>query len=217
MEPSQWTARRATLEDLPALEALWQRCGLPWEQLEKFFTEFQVVTKEEEEGEESAIHAALGLLVEGAEGLVHTEAIPPSDIDPDELRAVLWRRLQLVARNQGVQRLWTQEDAPYWVASGFSAPSPKTRAETHASFLDSDPGWKLFQLMDPDKASKLVQEQLAIWQASREQESGEFLRTISTVRNAAFIITGVIIAVLIGMATYIFLRRPDLMQQLLRR
>jgi len=212
MEPSQWTARRATLEDLPALETLWQRCGLPWEQLEKFFTEFQVIA-----GEDSAVHAALGLLVEGSDGLVHTEAIPPSDIDPDELRAVLWRRVQIVARNQGVQRLWTQEDAPYWVASGFSAPTPAIRTEVHASFLDADPGWKIFQLVDPDKASRLVQEQLAIWQASREQESGEFLNTISTVRNAAFLITGVIIAILMGMALYIFVRRPDLMQQLLRR
>ena len=34
--------RRATLEDLPKLIALWQKEFLPWEVLEKRFTEFQI-------------------------------------------------------------------------------------------------------------------------------------------------------------------------------
>lgn len=35
--------RRATVEDLPALQVLWQQADLPWMELERFATEFQVV------------------------------------------------------------------------------------------------------------------------------------------------------------------------------
>ncbi len=211
MEPSQWIARRATLDDLPALEALWQRCGLPWEQLEKYLTEFQVILNED-----GGALGALGLLVDGHEGLVHTEAIPPGQDAADDLRAALWKRLQIVARNQGVLRLWTQEDAPYWGTVGFGGPDGKVRSEAKSAFLDSDPDWRFFQLADPDRAAKLVQEQLAVWEATRSQEADSFQQTIQNIRNSAFIITGAIIVILFAMALYVFVRRPELVQRLLR-
>ena len=42
MNPNKIQVRRATLEDLLKLIALWQQENLPWENLEKRFTEFQL-------------------------------------------------------------------------------------------------------------------------------------------------------------------------------
>lgn len=211
MESPQWTARRATLDDLRALESLWQRLGLPWEQLEQYLTEFQVVP-----AEDGSLRAAIGLLVEGQEALMHTEAIPADEPEPDELRQALWRRLQVVARNQGVVRVWTQEDAPYWAASGFSAASEGVLAEAKASFIPQNSDWRVFPLTDPDRTSKIIQEQMAIWQATRERESNDFMSTIRNVRNGAFLIAGGIIILLFVMAFYIFSKKPDIMQDLIR-
>jgi N-acetylglutamate synthase-like GNAT family acetyltransferase len=212
MESPQWTARRATIDDLPALEALWQRMELPWQQLEQYLTEFQVVP-----AEDGSLRAAIGMLVEGQEALMHTEAIPESEPEPDELRAALWKRLQVVARNQGVVRIWTQEDAPYWVASGFQPPEPSVRSEAKASFVGQDGDWHIFPLSDPNRTSKILQEQMAIWQATREQESSDFMGTIRNVRTGAFMIAGTIIALLFGMAIYIFSKKPDILNHLHRR
>ena len=66
-------ARRATVEDLPALQALWQRADLPWDQLDRFVTEFLVVPGEED----GMLLAAIGLQVDSDQALAHSEAILP--------------------------------------------------------------------------------------------------------------------------------------------
>src|SRR5262249_43479573 len=59
--------RRATIEDLQKLIVLWQQEGLPWQELEKRFKEFQVV-----EGEESELLGTVGLQISGHEGCLHS-------------------------------------------------------------------------------------------------------------------------------------------------
>ena len=127
MDPSPLNARRANEEDLTALEELWRQASLPWEQLGGFLQEFIVATDEEDH-----LVGAVGLLIEGDNALLHSEAIHPG-VDADPVRMALWRRMQIVARNQGVTSIWTQEDAPYWQASGFDpAPAGLTTAITEA-------------------------------------------------------------------------------------
>ena len=192
MDSPALTARRATVEDLPALQGLWQAAGLPWEQLEKFITEFQLV--EDSDGNPAG---AVGLLVEGTEALLHTEALRP-DVDADEARASLWRRIQIVARNLGVHRVWTQEDDPFWTASGFAAPSTHDLATVRATFLGDGSGWRFVLLVDPTKANAVVQEQMALWQAEREREAGEFQRKVKAFRAVAFLLFGIVVALALG-------------------
>lgn len=171
MDPSAFSARRATLDDLPLLQALWQEAGLPGEELEKFLAEFQVVADED-----GSLLAAIGLLVEGSHGLLHTEAIAAAAADQaDEMRAALWRRLQIVARNQGLHRIWTQEDGEFW-RGVFTLADSGTVTEAGTTFLTADPtaAWFQHELLDPAKAKQLVNEQMAIWAATREQEREQF-------------------------------------------
>lgn len=190
MDSPSYSARRATIEDLPALQGLWQNAGLPWDELEKFLTEFQVVP-----GEEGVLLGAIGMLVEGNHALLHSEALSTDD---DELRVALWHRIQIVARNQGVHRVWTQEDAPYWRASGFSAASATDIAASGTTFVDGGAGWSVFQLVDPSKAESLVQEQMAVWQASRAQEAEEFQGRVKIFRAVAFGTLGLVMILLLG-------------------
>jgi N-acetylglutamate synthase-like GNAT family acetyltransferase len=192
VDPLGLTARRATVEDLPALQGLWQAADLPWEELDKFVTEFQLV-----EDSVGNLVGAVGLLVEGTEALLHTEALANS-IDADEARAFLWRRIQIVARNLGVHRVWTQEDDPFWTASGFAAPSSHDLAAVNASFLGVGSGWRFLLLVDPSKANAVVQEQMALWQAEREREAEEFQRKVKNFRAVAFLLFGIVLALALG-------------------
>ena len=63
--------RRATIEDLPKLAALWTAEGLPVGNLEKRFKEFQLV--QTEDGAE--VLGAVGLQLVGNEGRLHSEAL----------------------------------------------------------------------------------------------------------------------------------------------
>lgn len=191
MESPAYIARRATIDDLPALQGLWQNAGLPWEELEKFLTEFQVIP-----GEEGVLLGAIGMLVEGNQALLHSEALRTDD---DELRAALWRRIQIVARNQGIFRIWTQEDASYWSASGFTVATAGDIAASGTTFMDPEARWLIAQLMDPAKAESIVQEQMAVWQATRAQEAEEFQSKVKLFRGFAFGIFAVVIILLLGL------------------
>ena len=228
-------ARRATVDDLPGLHALWQHAGLPWDQLERFVTEFILVPNDD-----GLPLASIGLQAEGDQGLVHSEAILPGQ-DDEALRAALWQRLQIIARNQGIVRLWTLEDAVFWTTRFESAPDSVVRG-LGATFADPTASWWICVLRDPERAQRLralrlvagdargigvlrdpvgapplLFARLALWEAHRQSDAHQFSDTIARIRQAAFIIAGLVIAMMVGMVVYLVARRPDAFQTLLGR
>ncbi len=210
VEPIRPAARKANVDDLPALQALWQRAGLPWIELERFVTEFQVVP-----GEEGQLQGAIGLQLDGSEGLLHSEAIFPGT-DADAIRAELWGRMQIVARNLGVARLWTLEDAPFWCHT-FVRADPAAIQGLQAGFRDPEAAWLVCQLVDPARAQKLLDERLALWEASRQSESENLLETIGRIRTFAFTVAGVLIGGMLLMVVWVLMRRPDVLHRVIGR
>lgn len=205
-----WRARRATVEDLPGLHVLWQAAGLPWDQLERFVTEFIVVADDND-----SLLASIGLQTDGDQGLVHSEAIQGCE-DPDAVRAALWQRLQIVARNHGVARLWTLEDAPFW-ASLFQRATSIEVTGLKAAFADPEACWWIFALSDPARAQRLLDERLALWEAHRQADSEHFAQTIGRIRQFALALAGGVILMMIAMVVYLVVRRPDAFQSILSR
>ena len=113
MNPANYRLRRATLDDLGELSALWKSMNLSVEELGKRITEFQVA-----ESADGEFLGAVGFQLEGRQGRIHSEVFKDFAL-ADQLRPLLWERIQAVARNHGVARLWTQECAPFWGQSGF--------------------------------------------------------------------------------------------------
>ncbi len=207
---SDLRARRATVDDLPGLHGLWQRAGLPWEQLERFVTEFLVVA-----GDDASLLAAIGLQTDGDHGLLHSEAMLPCD-DPDALRSALWQRIQIVARNHGVACIWTLEDAPFWRTT-FQPAAPAAIASLSASFADPGAAWWSFRLSDPARAQRLLDERLALWDAHRQADAEHFSNTIARVRQFAFLVAAAVILMMVLMVAYVVVRRPDAFQSILGR
>lgn len=211
MDPSLLNARKANPGDLSALEELWQQAGLPWDQLGGFIHEFLVVT----DGDDTVV-GAVGLLIEGDNALMHSEAIHPA-VEADAVRSSLWKRMQIVSRNQGVKSLWTQEDAPYWHASGFD-PAPSDRVNAcSASFIDLDPTilWRLFPLVDPDRVRDVLEEQLAILEASRLQSAETLQKRIRTFRLMAIVIALGFAAVALAIFFRVASAQPDILRKIL--
>src|SRR5262245_49583574 len=128
--------RRATIEDLPKLVALWQQESLAGPDLEKRFKEFQVV-----EAPPGEIAGALGLQVAGLEGRLHSEVFARAE-ESDALRELLWERAKVLAQNLGLVRLWTQLSTPFWNHSGFSYAAADLLAKLPATFGDGARPWQ---------------------------------------------------------------------------
>ncbi|MFM7100626.1 MAG: hypothetical protein ACKO3N_05605, partial [Verrucomicrobiota bacterium] len=209
VSPPEIEARRATVEDLPALEALWQRAGLPAEQLEKFVTEFQVV----EDGD-GVLRGAIGLQRDGDQALLHSEALGVEE-GAEAVRGALWARLQVLARNQGVVRLWTLEDAPFWRGL-FRPATPAEIAGGSAVFADPGLAWWTLQLVDLARLEQMAQQQALLRGDFSGGVDEQFQETVRRIRLAAYGLAGLVILLLAGFALYALMHR-EILQRALQR
>lgn len=204
-----WSARRATIEDLPALSDLWHGAGLPSGDLERYLTEFQVVS---DEG--GVVRAAVGLQVDGDQGLLHSEVVSVADDEADACRAALWTRIQVVARNLGAVRLWTLEDAPYWRSIFRKAPAAEVES-LEAAFADPEAGWWMLPLVDVNRLEQMAQKQAVLrgdLDAGRGDEA--FQETIRRVKVVAYSLAGLVILLLVAFAVYVLMHREVLQRAL---
>ena len=211
MEPPTLESRRATADDLGALESLWSQSGLPATELAEFLSEFHVVTDPD-----GQILHAIGLLVEGDQALLHSEALSaPQFVEPDACRAAVWKRLRILTRNQGISRTWTQEDAEYWRVSGYQSIPVSQLPQELPSFVQREAGWWTYQSPDAAQADVLVQREFALWKTQREQESQSFQQRVKVFRVVAFGLFALSLILLLGFL-FFAAKVPEIFRQLFR-
>jgi N-acetylglutamate synthase-like GNAT family acetyltransferase len=181
----QYVTRRATVEDLPQLIELWRLEQLPAGALEKRFTEFQVVSDET-----GQVLAAMGIQIQGAQGLLHSEAIAKAELG-DNLRERLWNRLQVIIQNHALERLWTQINVPFWREQGFERVSSEQVASLPAAFSGSDREWLAKTLRAAD-ANAAVERELAQLKALQQEESVRMQQRVQWAKRVAFGLTIVV-------------------------
>jgi len=198
--------RRATIEDLPQLITLWQQEDLPWEKLEKRLKEFQVV-----EGEGAEVLGVLGLEVAGLEGRVHSEAFARPELG-DPLRDLLWERAQIVAKNHGLVRLWSQFSTPFWNRCGFHAAPAEMIEKLPPAFGGNPAPWRYIQLRDDTALPASVDKEFAVF---KEMEQAQTQKIFQRAKVLKFIAALVVLAVFGLIAIWVLLwfktqRRPPL-------
>lgn len=180
MNPANYEVRRATVEDLQALRELWQAAGFNSLDLERRTAEFQVVAVG------AQVCAGIGFRVAGLNAQVHSEVFA-DPANADLHRDLLWTRLQNLARNHGLVRLWTQERAPFWTAQKFAIVSGEVMAKLPAAF--TAPGtWLALQLKDETAATN-VDREFELFKQVSAAEREETLRKARVLKLVAVIIS----------------------------
>ena len=203
---NNYQVRRATVDDLPYLLALWQGMNFPTDGLDQRLTEFQVAT----DGQ-GALLGAVGFEVTGQQGRIHHEAFGDFSL-AEQLRPLFWEKILMLAQNKLVFRLWTQEDAPFWKQTGLQSPPRDVLQKLPAKWTNAQGGWLTLQLKDEAaiQALSVDQEFAAMMQAERESIAAR-VRMLRT----AGLVTAILIAVLVGaMILYVFRRDPAILQNL---
>jgi hypothetical protein len=195
-----YKVRRATLDDLPALRALWTEAHIPLDGLEKRFTEVQVA-----ETEEGKIHGAIGIKLEGLHGKVHSEAMAPG-ADP-AIYDAFWERLQIIGRNFGLLRLWTDSPSPFWQTLGFAKPDEKALAKVPPTFGAKE---NLLTLaLKADSADGLtVEQQFDIFSKTQRMETERLMQQAQTFKKFAYAILALIVGGLFAAAAIRFFTSP---------
>jgi N-acetylglutamate synthase-like GNAT family acetyltransferase len=184
VEPSEYIVRRATFEDLPALQALWSVAQLPALELEKHLTDFQLVTRPD-----GVVLGAVGMRLATGQGWVHSEAFyTPEHRAP--CLPLLWERLRVLARNHRLSRLWTRGRAPFWAECGFAAATDAQLRKLPEAFGPAPAGtcWLTLPLQEDAPLPTQVEEQFKLFQMSQHESTERLLRQATVLKWIAGLI-----------------------------
>lgn len=200
------TVRRATINDLAILRTIWREERFAVGELERRFTEFQVV-----ESSDGQVIGALALQIHGNQGHIHSEAIALPE-HTQALRDVLWDRLKKVAGNHGLIRLWTSAAHPHWTSAEFRPPTETEQGKRPPQFGNVLEGWLVLQLKEESVQAVSLEQELALFREVQKAEAEAFQvharKMKYAITTAAFFF---LIAVMSGgyYYWYQYLRNPD--------
>ena len=199
--------RRATLDDIGQLTTLWQSMHFPVDDLAKRVTEFQVA-----EAEDGKVVGAVGLQIAEKQGRIHSEAFTDFAL-AEALRPMLWERLQAVATNNGLFRLWTQEHAPFWGRCGLIKADEETLQKLPALWRGLPDPWLTLKLREDVQEVISADKEFALFM---ESERARTAKTFQQARVLKFIATLIAIVLLILVVTGAFLllrKNPQLLHR----
>ena len=188
--------RRANLDDLPKLIALWKQDGLPWEELETRFKEFQII-----EDAKGNFLAALGFLIARQEGRLHSECFAHPD-QADELRARLWERIQIQAKNHGLTRIWTDSQAPFWHSHGLQLADENALKNLPESFAGTSHPWSFIQLRDDKAAEISIDKEFMLFKEAEKEQTEKIFRQARVLKVVAAIMAILLLILVVVWAIY---------------
>ena len=206
MPTSTYQIRRATVDDLPQLRPLWSEYQFSVPDLEKRFTEFKVVVSEAGD-----LLGGLGMQICGHHANLHSEAFTRPELE-DELRQLIWERLQVVAVNRGIVRFWTRETAPFWIHyAGFKELGNDERTALPSSWEDPHTRWLTLALREDPQPTALIAQHLDWFKAQQQENMNRVLFRAKVVRGAATVMAFMVFIALVVVGVYLARRQPLLL------
>ena len=204
---SNYRVRRATLDDIGQLTALWQSMQLPTENLARRVTEFQVA-----EGAEGRVLGAVGLQIAERQGLVHSEAFNDFAL-AEYLRPLLWDRLHAVATNYGLLRVWTREQAPFWNHCGLVKADAEALQKLPALWRGPSSDWLTLKLKDDVETVLSLDKEFAVFMQSEKQRTERVFQHARMLKTTMTLIAFVLLIVIAVWAARMFMRNPQLLHR----
>ncbi|HZT23784.1 MAG TPA: hypothetical protein VFB55_12835 [Verrucomicrobiae bacterium] len=198
MEPLR--VRRANVDDLAALRAIWISLRQPAEEWEKRLNEFQVV----EAGER--VVGAIGLQFWHQHALLFGEGFSDFSI-ADAARKLFWERIQALASHHGVFRLWTREESPFWRRWGFQPATPEILQRLPEPWQTPNAVWFTLELKNEEAVREALEKRFAGFMEAEKQQTARLSQKARVLKTAITVIAFVIGFLCFGLAFYLLVRR----------
>jgi N-acetylglutamate synthase-like GNAT family acetyltransferase len=204
---TDYRVRRATLDDIGQLMAIWTSMKFPVDDLAKRVTEFQVG-----ESGDGKVVGAVGLQILEKQGRIHSEGFADFAL-ADHLRPMLWDRLHAVANNHGLLRLWTQETAPFWSHCDLLKADAEALAKLPAAWRDLPTGWLTLKLRDDLADVISLDKEFALFMESEKQRTARAMRHAKILKLLATLIALGVFALVLAGAFLLLRRNPQLLNR----
>ncbi|MGC3957968.1 MAG: hypothetical protein QM813_08500 [Verrucomicrobiota bacterium] len=200
MSSFKFQARRATVDDVPRLKQLWVLMRYSEAELERQLTDFQVVVDEA-----GIVVGCAAFQMNQRHARIHSEAFEDFSL-ADYARPALWARIQTLATNHGLVRLWTQETSPFWSRNGFQTATEEALEKMPSLWDRFTAGWLTAKLKDEEAMTSLDKE-FALFVESERQQRNQLLTQTKTVKTLAIGGILLIVLVLIVATVWLFLKQ----------
>jgi N-acetylglutamate synthase-like GNAT family acetyltransferase len=207
MNSSSYRVRRATLDDIGQLMALWQSMQFPADELARRVTDFQVA-----QDAEGRVVGAVGLQIAERQGLIHSEAFTDFSL-ADSVRQLFWDRLNSVATNHGLLRLWTREQAPFWTHCGLVKPDEEALEKLPAPWRNQPTGWLTLKLRDALEQLVSADKEFTMFMQSEKQRTQRALHQARILKVIATLIALTLLGLVAVGAFFIIQKNPGLLHR----
>jgi len=170
----------------------------PVAELAPHITEFQVA-----ETDDGVLAAALGLRITERQGLLHNEAFTDFAL-ADHLRSMFWDRMQNIAANQGLLRLWTQEQAPFWNRCGLARADEESATRLPAAWRGRTGPWFTLKLRDDVDALLKADLEFSLFMQAEREKTARALRRGKFFNAVALILVSALVIFALAAALYLF-------------
>ena len=203
----KYRVRRATLDDIGPLTAMWESMHYPAPELARRVTEFQVA-----EGADGKVLGAVGLQMAERQGLIHSEAFSDFAL-AEQLRPLLWDRVHAVATNHGLLRIWTQERAPFWNHCGLQRAEPELVEKLPMLWRGLSFIWLTLKLKDDVETVMSLDKEFALFMQSEKQRTEQVFRQARVTKTVATLIALILVIAVVGWGVSLILRNPHLLHR----
>lgn len=204
---TEYRLRRATLDDIGQLTALWQMMHFPSDDLARRVTEFQVG-----EASDGKVVGAVGLQMLEKQGRIHSEAFTDFAL-ADQLRPMLWDRLHSVATNNGLLRVWTREQAPFWNHCGLVKADADVMAKLPAAWRGLGSEWLTLKLRDDLADVISLDKEFALFMESEKQRTARSMQQAKILKLIATLIALAVLGLVLVGAFLLLRKNPQLLHR----
>jgi hypothetical protein len=201
---SKYRVRRATLDDIGPLTAMWESMHYPVPELARRVIEFQVA-----EGADGKVLGAVGLQIAERQGLIHSEAFSDFAL-AEQLRPLLWDRVHAVATNHGLLRIWTQERAPFWNHCGLARAEADALEKLPVLWRGPSSPWLTLKLKDDVETVVSLDREFALFMESEKQRTEQVFQQARMLKTVATVIAVVLLIAVVVWGVSVFMRNPQL-------
>jgi len=207
MTSSNYRVRRATLDDISQLLPLWGSMNFATEALAKRVTEFQVA-----EDAHGKILGAVGLQMAERQGRIHSEGFTDFGV-AEQLRPVFWDRLQAVATNHGLLRLWTEEKAPFWTHSGLLKPDADALEKLPASWRHPSADWLTLKLKEDLAEVISADREFSLFMEAEKARTARAFQQARILKFVATFIAFILLVAVVAGAFFVLRKNPQLLHR----
>ena len=184
---------------------MWEAMKLPAGDLEKRLTEFQVAVDQN-----GAILGAIGIRLAGKHGQIHGEAYEDFAL-ADTLREAIWQRLQSLAANHGLVRLWTTETAPFWTQSGLTPANDQELEKLPADWRQEGGRWLTLKLREDVEEVVNLDKEFALFMAAEKDRSRQMMGQAKMLKVLATLLALALCLGVIAVGVWMVMKNPSLL------